>query len=60
MKRLYFFIAGIASVLSFGWSAKMKYPFQFPVRAIGGDWDNIGKDLSQAIKQLEKKNEASQ
>lgn len=60
MKRLYLFLAGIASVLSFGWPTKMKYPFQFSVKAIGGDWENIGKDLKQAIKQLEGKNEASQ
>jgi|GEM_PF-6784206 len=60
MKSLYFFIAGIASALSFGWPVKMRYPFPFPVRAVGGDWENIGKDLRAAIKKLEGKNEASQ
>ena len=60
MKSLFYFIAGIGSVLSFGWPERMKYPFQFPVRAIGGDWENIGADLHKAIKQLEGKNEASQ
>lgn len=38
----------------------MRYPFPFPVKAIGGDWENIGRDLAEAIKQLEQKNEASQ
>ena len=55
MKSLYLFIAGIAANLSFGWPEKMRYPFPFPVKAIGGDWENIGKDLSSAIKQLEGK-----
>jgi hypothetical protein len=59
MKTLYYFIAGIASSLSFGWPAKMKYPFQFPVKAIGNDWENIGRDLKSAIDKLEGKNEAS-
>ncbi len=59
MKSLYSFISGIAATLSFGWPSKMKYPFPFPVRAVGGDWENIGKDLTLAIKQLEEKNEAS-
>lgn len=59
MKSLYFFLSGIAQSISFGWPSKTKYPFQFPVKAVGGDWENIGNDLAQAIKQLEQKNEAS-
>lgn len=31
----------------------MKYPFPYPVKAIGGDWENIGNDLNRAIKKLE-------
>jgi hypothetical protein len=60
MNTLPFFLAGIASALSFGWPAKMRYPFPFPVKAIGNDWENIGKDLALAIQKLEEKNEASQ
>jgi hypothetical protein len=60
MKSLYFFIAGVAGSLSFGWPVKVKYPLQFPVRAIGGDWENIGRDLVAAIKKMETENESSQ
>ena len=60
MKTLYFFIAGIGEALSFGWPAGMRYPFGFPAKTIGGDWENVGNDLKKAIKQLEKANEASQ
>ena len=60
MKSLYYFLAGVAGSLSFGWPGGMKYPFPFPVKAIGLDWENIGRDLSKAIKQLEGQNEASQ
>ena len=54
MESLYYFIAGIASSLSLGWPRRMKYPFPFPVKAIGNDWERIGGDLSRAIKTLEK------
>lgn len=59
MKALYIFISGIAGVLNFGWPRKMKYPFPFPVKAVGGDWENIGNDLAVAIKNWKKQNEAS-
>lgn len=55
MKTLSFFIAGIGSVLTFGWPSGMKYPFQFPAKAIGKDWENVGRDLQKAINNLERK-----
>ncbi len=52
------FLAGVGSVLSFGWAKrKINYPFPYPGRAMTDDWERIGRDIGVAISKMERGNE---
>jgi hypothetical protein len=58
MNLLRAFIAGVNSVLSFGWPLKKPYPISSKYNIIADDWRRISKDINAAIDKynLEEKN----
>jgi len=44
------FLAGLGSVLSFGWPKKEPYPVPPMHRVVEDDWQRVSKDISLAIK----------
>ena len=49
MNVLSAFIAGVNSVLSFGWPSRKPYPISNKYKIIADDWRRISKDINAAI-----------
>ena len=52
------FLAGLGSVLTFGWPKTKSYPIASPKIVIADDWQRISKDINIAISKykVEEKN----
>jgi hypothetical protein len=44
------FLAGLGSVLSFGWPKKQPHPLASSKKVIEDDWRRVSKDINRAIK----------
>jgi hypothetical protein len=53
------FLAGIGSVLSFGWIKKNSYPLPSSRKIMSDDWYRVGRDIQVGISnyKLEKEND---
>ncbi|MCE3233057.1 MAG: hypothetical protein K0R98_1314 [Rickettsiaceae bacterium] len=59
--KLFFegFLAGLGSVLSFGWPKKGACPLRSTAKVLSEDWQRVGRDMESAISnyKLERKND---